>query len=202
MRLGRGDWAGSDGNGLTLRIGETTVPLGQEERLRPGAADAVAALKDKGLTLELLSGDAEQPVNAAARELGLDNTAFGVTGEDKHARVMAHQGHVAMVGDGLNDTAALAAAEASIAPSSALDASRNAADVLLLRESMADLPALFTVARRARSISYQNFAIAVAYNCIAVPIALAGLATPLIAALAMSTSSLTVLANALRVRRV
>ena len=96
--------------------------------------------------------------------------------------------------------AALAAEHASVAPSSALDASRNAADVVLLRESLADLPVLFATGRKAVRLSRQNFAIATAYNAVAVPIALIGLATPLIAAIAMSTSSITVLLNALRVR--
>ena len=107
-----------------------------------------------------------------------------------------------MIGDGLNDTAALAAAHASVAPSTAMDASRNAADVVLLRDGLQDLPRLFAIARRATWLSQQNFAIATAYNLVAVPIALLGFATPLIAALAMSTSSITVLLNALRVRSV
>lgn len=202
VRLGRGDWVGSEGEGLGVQIGSKIIHLGQYERLRPGAADAVSTLRSRGYAIDLLSGDTDAPVQAVTSQLDLDAAISGVTGEEKHDRIAAYQGHVAMVGDGLNDTAALAAADASIAPSSALDASRNAADVLLLRESLVDLPALFRVARRARSISYQNFAIAAAYNCIAIPIALSGLATPLLAALAMSSSSITVLLNALRVRRV
>lgn len=202
VRLGRGDWVGAEGTDLSLAIGDRIIPLGQNERLRPGAQEAVRNLHAQGLTLELLSGDAEGPVQAVAAQLDLDQVTAGVTGEEKHAHIAEVADHTAMVGDGLNDTAALAAAKASIAPSSALDASRNAADVLLLRDTLADLPALFKVSRKARKLSYQNFGIAIAYNAIAVPIALAGLATPLIAALAMSASSITVLLNALRVRRI
>jgi len=114
---------------------------------------------------------------------------------------MAARGQrVAMVGDGLNDTAALAAAHASIAPARALDASRTAADVVVLGDSFAGLPEIFEVSRATTRLSKQNFAIAALYNLIAVPIALLGFATPLLAALAMSTSSLSVLINALRVR--
>ena len=105
-----------------------------------------------------------------------------------------------MVGDGLNDTAALAAAHASIAPASALDASRAAADIVVLTPSLEDLPLVLRLARATRRLSKQNFAIAAGYNAIAIPIALMGYATPLAAALAMSLSSITVLANSHRVR--
>ena len=107
-----------------------------------------------------------------------------------------------MIGDGLNDTGALAAAHASIAPSSALDAARNAADIVVLGQDFSQLPVLRRVAIGARRLSIQNFAIAALYNMIAIPIAVSGFATPLMAALAMSTSSITVLLNAQRIRRI
>jgi Cu2+-exporting ATPase len=137
-----------------------------------------------------------------AAQLSLPVT-FQARPEDKLVRLnsLADQGHkVLMVGDGLNDTAALASAHASIAPSSALEASRNAADVVALRETFADLPLVLAVAKATRKLSTQNFAIAAVYNMIAVPIALAGFATPLAAALAMSVSSITVLLNSQRMR--
>ena len=105
-----------------------------------------------------------------------------------------------MVGDGLNDTAALAAAHASMAPATALDASRSASDIVILSDSFADLPLVLKISKLSRHLSKQNFGIAALYNCIAIPIALAGLATPLAAALAMSASSITVLLNSQRVR--
>ncbi len=107
-----------------------------------------------------------------------------------------------MIGDGLNDTVALAGAHASIAPGSALDAARNAADVVVIKDTLEDVPALFAIARKAVRLSRQNFGIALGYNAIAVPIAVLGYATPLAAALAMSLSSVTVLLNAIRVGRV
>ena len=107
-----------------------------------------------------------------------------------------------MVGDGLNDTMALASAHASIAPATALDAARNAADVVLLKQDLSQLATVLVVAKSSTRLSLQNFGIAAIYNMIAIPIALIGLATPLAAALAMSTSSITVLLNAQRVRLV
>ena len=104
-----------------------------------------------------------------------------------------------MIGDGLNDTAALAHAHASIAPASALDASRAASDIVLLREDLTTIPQAIRIARAARSRMRENFAIAASYNLIAVPLALAGIATPLMAALAMSASSITVVLNAMRI---
>ncbi len=195
--LGRGD------NGLTLIIGDKERSLEKQETLRDGAGEAVAALDAAGLNIALVSGDAPSNVSAVAFELGIRDLAAGVTPDNKHRLIERRQSdgqRVAMIGDGLNDTAALAAAHASIAPSTAMDASRNAADVVLLRDGLHDIPTLFRIANAATRLSRQNFAIATAYNLVAVPIALLGFATPLLAALAMSTSSITVLLNALRVR--
>jgi Cu2+-exporting ATPase len=105
-----------------------------------------------------------------------------------------------MVGDGLNDTVALAAAHASISPASALDAARAVSDIVLLGSSLEPIPGAIRTARLATRRIKENFAIAACYNLVAVPIALAGFATPLAAALAMSTSSILVSLNALRLR--
>ncbi len=107
-----------------------------------------------------------------------------------------------MVGDGLNDTATLAAAHASIAPASALDASRSASYIVILKDSFEELPLLMRIAGLARSLSQQNFATATIYNGILIRIALAGYATPLAAALAMLISSITVFLNSQRIRLV
>ena len=194
---------GRASNGLTLRIGKTVIPLTKEETLREGASDAANALSGLGLDVALVSGDTAPNVQCVAASLGIRDVVSGVKPAEKHRLIDIREKRgqrVAMIGDGLNDTAALAAAHASIAPSSAMDASRNAADVVLLRDGLQDLPTLFRIARASTRLSRQNFAIATAYNLIAVPIALLGFATPLIAALAMSTSSITVLLNAIRVR--
>lgn len=204
VQLGRADWVGASFDGLTLRIGADCYPVAMGETVRPGASEAVGSLKDAGLKTIMLSGDVRKVVEKIAQSLRFDSFQAGVSGEEKHdfiSNLERNGQRCCMVGDGLNDAAPLAAAHVSIAPSSALDASRNAADIVILRESFSDLPLVFFVAKNAVKLSHQNFAIAAAYNAIAIPVALAGFATPLLAALAMSVSSLTVLANAMRVRR-
>lgn len=206
VKLGHGHWLGASFEGLGLRIGNNDpTPLPLSETPRPGVTEAIAGLRDKGIAPEILSGDQFHAVSLLANTIGVANFQAGVTATQKHAYLqkLAEQGRkTLMIGDGLNDTASLAAAHASIAPSTALDASRNAADIVMLRDSLAELPLLLAVARATTKLSKQNFAIAAGYNCIAVPIALMGYATPLLAAIAMSASSITVLLNALRVGRV
>lgn len=205
VALGNGKWLGASFDGLGYRVGDRVIELTKIETPRPGAKAAVDGLKQRGFDVTLLSGDYEAAAQAAAADLGIETVIARVSPDQKH-RVLEQlksDGHcVLMIGDGLNDTAALAAAHASLAPSSAIDASRNAADVVLTRESFADLPSVLDVGSRARRLSLQNFGIALSYNCVAVPIALLGFATPLMAALAMSTSSIMVLLNAIRVRKV
>ena len=165
----------------------------------------ISGLKKSGLAVNILSGDRFENAEAIGKVLGISSIISEVDAEEKHAILteLSTVGHkVLMVGDGLNDTAALAAAYASIAPASALDASRNAADIVVLREDFGDLPSVISIARSAVRLSKQNFFIAACYNLVAVPLALLGLATPLMAAIAMSASSLTVLLNALRVKYV
>ena len=207
VRLGRAAWVGAEPGQVTathLQIGaEPPLSIAFADRLRPGAAEAVAGLRAQGKAVHLVSGDVPGAVAELAGRLGISDWRAEALPADKAALVadLSARGHrVLMVGDGLNDTAALAAAHASISPASALDAARTASDMVLLGQDLAAVAEAAQVARRARRRIKENFALSFLYNVVAVPIALLGLATPLAAALAMSLSSITVSLNALRLR--
>ncbi|MCK0167718.1 cadmium-translocating P-type ATPase [Jannaschia sp. S6380] len=192
---------GGGADGVALRIGSDLHLLPLEERLRDGARDLVQKLMARGLEVRLVTGDHPAAAAEMAARLGLDRVHSAMRPEDKAAMVadLSAQGRrVLMVGDGVNDTAALAAAHAAIAPASALDAARVAADVVLLGSDLMRVDEVLTLGRRAARRILQNFALAAAYNLVAIPIALAGLATPFLAALAMSLSSISVVLNAVR----
>ncbi|MEQ9695283.1 heavy metal translocating P-type ATPase [Shimia sp. SDUM112013] len=207
VRLGRAAWVGADARAQTSAF--LALPDGAihaftfTDTLRDGAEEAVRALIADGKDVMLISGDSTGAVEALANRLGIDKWIAEALPEDKAAKVqaLAEEGkHVLMVGDGLNDTAALAAAHVSISPASALDAARVASDIVLLGGDLSPIADALSTARSAIKRIRENFRIATVYNIIAVPLAIAGLCSPLIAALAMSTSSITVSLNALRLR--
>lgn len=207
VRLGRAEWVGATAGGQTaawLAVGDRApLEFRYADALRPGAEQAVRALQAAGKKVLLISGDAEGPVESLAHRLGIATWLASALPEDKAARIAdlsAEGKRVLMVGDGLNDTAALAAAHVSISPASALDAARVASDIVLLGQDIAPIADACDTAQKATRRIRENFRIATVYNVIAVPLAVAGFATPLIAALAMSTSSITVSLNALRLR--
>ncbi|MGQ3046635.1 MAG: heavy metal translocating P-type ATPase [Niveispirillum sp.] len=168
---------------------------------RADAVTVVATLRRKGYRLALISGDREPVVAAMAARLGITDWRAGVDPAGKAAALAAMKDegrHVLMVGDGLNDAAALSAADVSASPGSAVDVAQTAADAVFQGDLLAPLAELLTVARKADRLVLQNLGFSLLYNLCAVPIAMLGHATPLIAALAMSSSSLVVLGNALR----
>jgi len=207
VRLGRADWVGAAPGEVTathLKIG-TRAPLSIcfADRLRPGAEAAVAGFLAAGKAVHLVSGDTSGAVSALALRLGITHWHAGALPAEKAALVadLAAKGaKVLMVGDGLNDTAALAGAHVSISPASALDAARTASDIVLLGADLAPVADAVRLAVQARRRIKQNFAISLIYNLVAVPIAIFGFATPLAAALAMSLSSVTVSLNSLRLK--
>lgn len=211
-RLGRADWVAEiSGNHRTTGSGPAFALEGGPvstfdvaETLRDGAAEAVAAFRAAGIRVELLSGDGQEAAETIGRKILFDVVEWGATPAQKIARLeqlRAEGSHVLMVGDGLNDAAALAAAHVSMAPGSASDAGRLAADFVFTRDNLDAVTAAHRIARRAETLVRQNFGLAVLYNCIAIPLAVAGHVTPLLAAIAMSTSSIVVVANSIRPER-
>jgi Cu2+-exporting ATPase len=209
-RLGRPEWAQADaGEGQGDRPNVVLSQNGRrlrgfqfEDELRSGARHAVAALRSRGIQAEILSGDGDASVGRLAAALKLPYAAQA-TPLEKTARIatLAAAGQkVLMVGDGLNDAPALVAAHVSMAPGSAADVGRNAADFVFLRDSLEAVPAALEIAKDAGRLVRQNLILSIGYNAIAVPVAVLGQVTPLLAAIAMSLSSILVVANALRLR--
>jgi Cu2+-exporting ATPase len=209
VRLGSPSFCGLDGitDGMVLvyrGADATPVIFRFADRLREDAPEAVAALKRLGLSVELLSGDGPGAVASAAIAAGIADWRAGA---DPHAKA-AHIESLKqaglkplMVGDGINDAAALAAAYVSASPAGATDLAQTTADIVLQREGLAVLPEAIRIARRAQILARQNIGFSLAYNLIAVPTAIAGMVNPLIAALVMASSSLIVIGNALRAGR-
>ncbi len=195
--------ADPEATAIAFRHGGRSAVFTLRQTLRPDAREAVAALRAAGFRLAILSGDREAPVAAAALALGIADSRFGCKPADKIAALDAMKAEgrkVLMVGDGLNDAPALAAAHASLSPVTAAHVAQASADALFMGERLAPVVAAALIARRALTIMRQNLAIAVIYNAVAVPLAVMGHVTPLIAAAAMSGSSVIVTLNALRAR--
>jgi Cu2+-exporting ATPase len=168
---------------------------------RDDAASVVKELKRRGFSVALLSGDRKSAVEAAARASGIDTWQAELTPARKIDWLTAREREgrkVLMVGDGLNDAPALAAAHASLSPASAADISQRAADFVFQGERLSPVLEVLSTAKSARNLSLQNFGVAFCYNIVAVPFAMAGYVTPLIAAIVMSTSSILVTLNATR----
>ncbi|MER9426631.1 cation-translocating P-type ATPase [Mesorhizobium sp. M0317] len=213
-RLGRRGWAGwkartggegKHGYGGTVltKNGMIVASFVFEDALRLDTRAAIDQLRNAGMCVEMLSGDTAKGCAEVADVLGVDDFVPCLLPSGKVERIesLARDGHkVLMVGDGLNDTPALSAAHVSIAPATAADIGRNAADFVFLRESLLAIPLALDVSRKAGSLIRQNITIAIVYNAVAVPIAILGHVTPLIAAVAMSASSLLVIGNAMRLQ--
>ncbi|HYC35602.1 MAG TPA: heavy metal translocating P-type ATPase [Usitatibacter sp.] len=189
-------WLGDEGGWLArFRIGD---------ELRAEARAAISDLRALGLAVHLLSGDEAGAVNRVAASLGIVDASARATPEDKRSRVADMQragARVAMVGDGINDAPVLAQADVSIAMGGGADLAQVHAHAVLLSNSPADLVRAVRIARRTRRVIRQNLFWALAYNIVVIPLAVAGLVTPLIAGIGMSASSLAVVANAARLRR-
>ncbi|RXT45771.1 cation-translocating P-type ATPase [Bradyrhizobium betae] len=215
IRLGRPSFCGAEGLvGLTDDLdpeasivafskGSAKFILSVRQGLRPDAQAVIAALKARNVGIEILSGDHEAAVRAAAHALGIPEWRAGVTPADKIARIeeLEKRGaKVLMVGDGMNDAPSLAAAHVSMSPISAAHLSQATADHVFLGRPLAPVVAAIDSARKALHLMRQNLWLAILYNVLAVPVAISGVVTPLIAAAAMSGSSILVMVNSLRAR--
>ena len=183
------------------RNGQMVAVFRFEDQPRRDAQAAIARLTARGFKTGILSGDREAAVAGLAARLGIRFWRSGLTPKGKVDEIAAaaeHQHHVLMVGDGINDAPALARAHVSMAPATASDVGRQAADFVFLHESLSAVILAIEVSRRSGRLIRQNFAMAVGYNVVFVPLALAGFASPLVAAVAMSSSSIIVVLNALR----
>ena len=216
LRLGHADFAGV---AEAAAPPDTAIPLTRlglslggralavfdiAETLRPGAREALQALRQGGAEVAVLSGDAPRTVAAWAAQLGLEHAEGGLSPEDKLARVRRWRAQgrvVAMVGDGVNDAPVLAAADLSVSFAGAAPIARAGADVILHHPDMRALPRLVATGRRTVGVMRQNLIWAVVYNLIAIPLAVAGFITPVWAAVGMSSSSLLVVLNAARLAR-
>ena len=188
-----------------LKLGNNAPILFQfTDRPRADAAATVKALTSQNLTVELLSGDGKDATEKAARSLDIKRWRGGVSPKEKMQLITqrkVEERFPLMVGDGINDAPALAAANASASLATASDISRSAADIILQGDKLSGLPMAIRVARSAQSRVVENLSLAILYNALAIPLAIFGFVNPLIAALAMSGSSLLVTLNALRVAR-
>ncbi|MCB1651478.1 MAG: cadmium-translocating P-type ATPase [Alphaproteobacteria bacterium] len=213
VRLGRRDWCASEQNpddpahsGLELWLsveGQRPQRFILSDQPREDARSVIERLQAQGVEPVLLSGDRDEIVQAVAKNMGISQAYGGKTPPEKFEILEGFkaQGHkVLMIGDGLNDAPVLAGADVSMAPGSAIDMAQNAADIVFMGDRLSPVYESLSIARHSQSLVKQNFALAVAYNMVAIPLALGGFVTPLIAALAMSGSSLLVIANSFRLK--
>lgn len=211
VKLGRRDWCGNKNapkdESLELWLdleGKQPVRFSFTDSLRPDSADVIKELEQQKFNIILLSGDREAVVRSTAESLGISNFSSGVTPLEKAERInsLATAGaKILMVGDGLNDAPALSAANVSMSPSSAIDITQNAADIVFQGEYLRPVIRAIKIARASVRLVKQNFALSFIYNIIAVPLAITGQVTPLIAAITMSSSSIIVILNAMRLNR-
>ncbi len=210
IRLGARSWCGnrsaqpSQSPELWFEMdGEKPIQFIFKDSLRDQAEQVIDVFSMAGIKSTILSGDQEFAVKKAAQKLKIDDFYAAQSPKEKfeflHKKQQAGS-HVLMVGDGMNDTAVMREAFVSVAPGSAIDMAQNEADILFSGHSLEPVAKVWHVARKVQQLIFQNFGLAVIYNILAVPIALAGLVTPFVAAIAMSGSSLIVIANSFRLR--
>jgi Cu2+-exporting ATPase len=206
--LGKAEWCGTDTDSndasmeMWFRQGDSPpVRFVFADQLRADAPQVVQNLWNQGFRILLLSGDRKNVTEKIANELNIKDYKAALSPVEKSAimqDLIAQGQTVLMVGDGLNDAPALAGASVSMSPSSAMDITQNAADIVFQGQNLAPVTDAIRIAKTTRRLVNQNFAMSFAYNIIAIPVAVMGQVTPLLAAILMSASSILVVLNALR----
>ena len=202
IRVGRGDEGASTNKATTVKVsadGRAIGTISVADTVRPTSAEAVRKMHEMGLKTVLLTGDNQQVADAVAREVGIDEVIAGVMPEDKVAHIRSLQ-NVAMVGDGVNDAAALASADLGIAMGSGTDAAIEAADITVMRDDLLAVADALRLARKTLRTIKMNLFWAFAYNVAAIPLAAFGLLNPMLAGAAMALSSVFVVSNSLRLK--
>ena len=210
IKLGSRDWCGdgsvenSDAIEVWMTVeGQKPMVFYFEDQLRVDATKTIERLKEVNLRSVMLSGDRKRVADKIAKLSGITEVYAEKTPIEKYQimeSLKVNDQKILMVGDGLNDAPTLAGADVSIAPSTAIDMAQNAADIVFMGDKLAPVYDAYQVAVKAQKLVKQNFGLAILYNCVAVPLALSGMVTPLIAAIAMSGSSLIVIANSFRLK--
>lgn len=211
IRLGNREWCGkrdSDTNQddleICLNYNNNVTTFYLSDTLRDDAKTIISALKQRNIKVILLSGDREKIVKNTAHTLQIDEYHAQMSPQDKclYIEKLRQYGDcVLMVGDGLNDAPSLAMADVALSPSSAVDISQNSADIIFQGKKLQPVLTAYDTAKIAHKLVKQNFWLAIGYNIIAIPLAVAGYVTPLIAAIAMSSSSLLVMMNSFRLNK-
>ena len=208
--LGSRSWCGNNAGAPSEKI-ELWLAIADEDPyvfyftdvIKEDAKETIRNLKEKGLSVYLLSGDRQVIADQVAKDCGIENSFGDMTPVQKFDFIekLKQEGKkVLMVGDGLNDAPVLAGADISMAPGTAIDMAQNAADIIFMGDHLNPVARAYDTSSLSYRLVKQNFALAVFYNLVAIPLALAGMVTPLIAAAAMSGSSLLVIANSFRLR--
>lgn len=211
IKLGKRSWCGVDTQDndeymeMWFKHGsKKAVRLKFQDVIRSDAKDVVKSLKKLGFKLYIVSGDRKEPTAKIASKLGIVDFEHSTDPKGKFAFLskLAKDGHkTLMVGDGLNDAAALKAAFVSISPSSSIEIAQTSSDVVFQGEPLKPVIESYTVALKSEKLVKQNFMLSLAYNAITVPVAMMGFINPIIAAVAMSSSSIMVVLNSMRIRK-
>ena len=210
VKLGSRDLCG-DPSHPTSSFSEIWLQLEQEkpivfyfeDQLKEDATDTLQKFHRDHVQAYLLSGDRNGVVEDVAVKLGMNNAIGELSPVQKYQKLEELKGQdqkILMVGDGLNDAPVLAGADISMAPGTAIDMAQNAADIVFMGDRLAPAYEAYSIAKRTQLLVVQNFALATLYNIVAIPLAFMGYVTPMIAALAMSGSSLLVIANSFRLK--